>query len=632
MVTFATLEPGGIFAGRYRIERRLKAGGMGAVYLVRHVRTQAPLALKVMNPDLIANQVMRDRFVQEAQVASLIDSPHVVQVTDADIDPKTEMPFLVMELLRGHELGELLKQKGRFSAEETVAWLGQAARALDKAHAAQVVHRDLKPANLFLAIEEDLVRVKILDFGIAKIVRAASAHTTQAAGTPLFMAPEQMGRSKQIGPWTDIWAIGLIAYDFLVGRPYWEGETLEELYPEIIGGASERASKRAVRSGVTLPRAFDDWFAQCVHKDPEMRFARAGAAVNALAQALSVDVTATPPPPRVSLVVDPAAPPTMIATPPTVVPEIPGGKTERAPPAFSSTTAPAASDASARVASDSGSIGKKRRTKPPPWVLPVALLAALGLVVVIAVLAKNSNEPSRSPVASDSPPKSSSTSLTQGASALSSSPKQKSKTLAQEVAETNPFVDTGALVAAGILELERHETTRGEYELYLLSLTEPDRPTRRPLREWPGEDVDDGRFDRPVTWVTQPQADGFCHAIAARLPTSAEWSSALGKRKYPWGEGFPPPGPVGANRVVGSKLPRVESYVVDRTPEGVFDLFGSVREWTGDVDGDFAVVRGVALETTNAQAPALFAAPSQKQTSGAVEESADPLLGFRCAR
>lgn len=91
--------------------------------------------------------------------------------------------------------------------------------------------------------------------------------------------------------------------------------------------------------------------------------------------------------------------------------------------------------------------------------------------------------------------------------------------------------------------------------------------------------------------------------------------------------------PVGANRVAGSKLPKVESYVVDRTEAGIFDLFGSVREWTGDVDGDFAVVRGVALETTNPEAPALFATGSQKLVgSGPVDDVASGLIGLRCVR
>src|SRR3954470_21496125 len=143
MVTFSTLEPGSVFAGRYRIERRIKAGGMGAVYAVRHVRTNALLALKVMSPEIVADEGFRERFTQEAQIASLVDSPNVVQVTDADVDAKTGLPFMVMELLRGRELGDLLKERGRFTAEEVVTWLSQVARALDKAHAANVVHRDL---------------------------------------------------------------------------------------------------------------------------------------------------------------------------------------------------------------------------------------------------------------------------------------------------------------------------------------------------------------------------------------------------------------------------------------------------------------------------------------------------------
>ncbi len=131
-------------------------------------------------------------------------------------------------------------------------------------------------------------RVKILDFGIAKFLAGSAAETTRATGTPRYMAPEQARKGAAIGPQTDIWALGLIAYTLLVGRPYWEGEDLHELFGEIFGGDYEAPTVRALRSGVELPAAFDAWFFRCVAADPARRFAQAGEAGARLVEALGV--------------------------------------------------------------------------------------------------------------------------------------------------------------------------------------------------------------------------------------------------------------------------------------------------------------------------------------------------------
>ena len=143
------------FAGRYEIERLLKAGGMGAVYVATHAATRRKVAIKLMHPDIVADAEARARFVQEAQVATLIQSQHVVDVIDAGVDEATGLPYLAMELLQGQELGELLEARGRLPPHEVVGLLAQAAKALDRAHAAGIIHRDLKPENLYLSVTPD---------------------------------------------------------------------------------------------------------------------------------------------------------------------------------------------------------------------------------------------------------------------------------------------------------------------------------------------------------------------------------------------------------------------------------------------------------------------------------------------
>ena len=133
------------FAGRYRVVRRVAAGGMGAVFEVLHIETQRRRALKVMLPELVSNRELRDRFQMEARVTANVESEYIVDVFDAGVDESTGMPFLVMELLQGEELGEVLKRTGAVASQHAIAYLRQVASALDKTHAIGIVRRDLKP-------------------------------------------------------------------------------------------------------------------------------------------------------------------------------------------------------------------------------------------------------------------------------------------------------------------------------------------------------------------------------------------------------------------------------------------------------------------------------------------------------
>jgi serine/threonine-protein kinase len=287
-----SLDEGALFAGRYRIVRRLAAGGMGAVYEAVHVETERRRALKVMHPHLFQSAEMRERFKQEARIAAHVESEHIVDVSDAGVDEATQMPFLVMELLRGEELSKRLKRLKRLPPGEVITYLQQTALALDRTHASSIVHRDLKPDNLFLTQREDgSPRIKILDFGIAKLVREGTSGSTQSMGTPLYMAPEQYRAGSKLTAAADIYALGMMAYTLLVGEPYWKrdlrgaGDVIAFALVAI-QGPQEPASQRAASRGATLPAAFDAWFSRATAVDPARRFARASEAVQALAEAL----------------------------------------------------------------------------------------------------------------------------------------------------------------------------------------------------------------------------------------------------------------------------------------------------------------------------------------------------------
>lgn len=290
------LSPGSVFADRYRIERRIASGGMGAVYEVVHLETNRRRALKVLHANLVQSEELRARFRQEARVAAEIESEHIVDVFDAGIDPATDMPFLAMEFLRGEDVRQRIKRSGPIPMDETVRILFEAALALDKTHQARIVHRDLKPDNLYLAERDHgLPRVKVLDFGIAKIVAdgAMSGQTKESLGTPLYMAPEQFLMSRTITPATDVFALGLIAFTMLVGKPYWLEETLRAgaavaFALHACKGPQESAVKRAAQYGVTLPPAFDDWFFRATNVNIEHRYQVATAAIVDLGHVLGV--------------------------------------------------------------------------------------------------------------------------------------------------------------------------------------------------------------------------------------------------------------------------------------------------------------------------------------------------------
>ncbi|WP_394848902.1 serine/threonine protein kinase [Pendulispora brunnea] len=317
------LQRGSLFAGRYRIVRRLGSGAMGSVYEVVHLQTERPCALKIMHAHIVEREEMRERFKMEAKVAARVGSEYIVDVLDAGVDEPTGIPFFVMERLRGEDLSRRLKRVGRLEPDEALRYLHQVSMALDRTHHASIVHRDLKPANLFLTEGPDgKPRVKVLDFGVAKFISEAGAGATTAiAGTPLYMSPEQC-RGGKVTAAADVYAFGMIAYTLLVGEAYFSDEfahtsNLVAFALATINGPIDPATVRASNHQVQLPKSFDAWFATVTNVDPDRRFASAGEAVRTLAIALGLeplpDAMTSMPPAAVSPTGD--APPDSVGDP-----------------------------------------------------------------------------------------------------------------------------------------------------------------------------------------------------------------------------------------------------------------------------------------------------------------------------
>ena len=261
-----------VIAGKYRLQRELAAGGMGAVWVARHLGLDEDVAVKFMSPSLPEQAEARERFAREARAAARVRGPHVVSVLDHGVDG--DVPYIVMELLRGEHLGERLRRMGRLTLGATATIADQVARALTRAHQAGIVHRDLKPANVFLATLDDEEIVKVLDFGIAKQQGPGVAdmtHNDVLMGSPQYMSPEQARGARDIDHRADLWSFGAILFRAVTGTPAFEGASAVDVIVRICAGPPPLPSRVSPRFAPEL----DAFFARALDRDPARRFGSA---------------------------------------------------------------------------------------------------------------------------------------------------------------------------------------------------------------------------------------------------------------------------------------------------------------------------------------------------------------------
>jgi len=256
------------------------------VWVADHLALNTPVAVKLIDPELAKREDARERFKREATAAAQLRSAHVVQILDHGIDEGH--PFIVMELLEGEDLFERLDKRGRLSLRETSKIITQVCRALARAHAAGIIHRDLKPENVFLCNNEDEEIVKVLDFGVAKVTDPAKATMQKTGigtliGTPHYMSPEQVKGTFEVDSRTDLWAIGVIAYQCVVGELPFDSEGVGDLLIKI--SIAEPPTPSKVFPGVSS--VFDVWFAKACERDRNKRFQSARELAEALARVVA---------------------------------------------------------------------------------------------------------------------------------------------------------------------------------------------------------------------------------------------------------------------------------------------------------------------------------------------------------
>ena len=660
MPVLVALTPGALFAKDYRVVGKLSEGGMGAVYTVDQISTGRQRALKLMHPELVSDPGLRAKFEQEARIGGRIESEHVVEVVAAGVDAETQLPFLVMELLAGEDLAQSLKRRGAMSPGEVALVFDPLCHAVGAAHAANIVHRDLKPENIFLAQSKrsgGAFTLKVLDFGIAKVLEEArTSANTGAVGSPYWMAPEQTERKSAVTASVDVWALGLIAFALLTGKPFWRcandaDGTMTNFLRELVLEPIPVASARAKDLGATheLPDGFDAWFARCVNREVPERFSNATVAWAALAPILGAPVSERSVPENFN------APSPRNATGPSHVVSVSqredatgdlgaahtmhhsAQEDEEEPPVIvhRSNAGIIAGGALALAALIGGAIFVLRASPDKP--LPVPNPSATVTLVT-----------KRCPDGMASIPEAE---VTIGADDGESDERPTHK-----ITLNAYCVDLGEVTVANYAQcFKEGGCTAGGKTVEYRGIGPDDHAV------WDGF-CNTGKVERnthPQNCVNWEQAASFCKWAEKRLPTEEEWEyAARGSdgRKYPWGNDAPSqsllnacgPECVAKGSLFGQPWQALypstdgfestapsRSFEAGKSPFGVYDLEGNVSEWTASA--------GCPYPGTNCQSECRttrggsWTAGDARDVRASARKKVSPAgrsaeIGFRCAK
>src|SRR5579859_6953435 len=282
---------GTLLVGKYKVTRELGRGGMAAVYEAENTSIGKRVAVKVLAAELANSAIVIERFFREARAAASVKSPFIVEVYDSG-RLEDGRPFIAMELLEGESLYDRMARVRLIDTQSTVRIIGQVARGLTKAHAANIVHRDLKPENIYLCrVDEGGEIAKILDFGLAKFYAPVKTDEKTARltregavfGTPAYMSPEQVKGQGNVDQRADLWALGCMTYECLTGRPVWNTDQGVAMTFAAIAAAQLPVPSRMRPD---LPPSFDTWFRKALERDPNKRFQTAKELADDLAKAL----------------------------------------------------------------------------------------------------------------------------------------------------------------------------------------------------------------------------------------------------------------------------------------------------------------------------------------------------------
>jgi len=599
--TLISVEEGDKFIGlilenKYRIDEKVGEGGMGKVYRGTHILMDHTVAIKILHPHLSSDEIAVERFRREARAAATIRHPNAVAVTDFGVNKETGLSYLVMEFLEGVELRDEIKKKGRLDFEESFIITQQICLALQAAHAKGIIHRDLKPDNIWLLKSEDnFPRVKVLDFGIAKLMAGSVSNLTQQGtivGTPYYMSPEQCV-GDELDARSDIYSLGIIIYEILTGRVPFRASTP-------MGVALKHANEAPTpphEFRLDLPYVIENVVLRALRKHREER---QGSAMelsqefeSALYQAgveLKLLGTNTPQDSRtLNTYADQAnrgagfmAPSDRSMSPDRSIP----------PEGSGGVAAVAVAQRASTPQSESGLRGATpdlfrqlmpsrlsirnllSESSPTRKITFVALAAVLivAAVVTITLLARRrtpSTEPPKPPPIGGTAPPPGMVYIPGGKFIMGYNGSDQEAEKPEHPAEVAPFF------------IDQYEVTVEDYYKFIKA------KNHAPPKEWPVS-WREGKFKPeeaklPVTNNTWFDARDYAESVGKRLPTEEEWEYAArgtDKRLYPWGNDL---NPNYANIGDPEKkaIKPVGSFQKDKSQFGVFDMAGNVLEWIG---------------------------------------------------
>jgi formylglycine-generating enzyme required for sulfatase activity/serine/threonine protein kinase len=620
-----------IIADKYRIERLVGEGGFALVYRAQHTIWNQPVAIKFFNGlssvPIDQREYFKDQFIQEgarltelsSQTASIVQARDVGTYTTPD---GQWMPFMVLEWLDGVALDELLDHERIdgapcWTVEQVIVLLAQAANALDVAHGKGIAHRDIKPANIFVLGEKPRLTatLKVLDFGVAKMMsdntqlKAAMAKTGTniTSFTPQYGAPEQFSRSYgATGPWTDVYALALVALEMMTGKAALEGDDIVQL-AFASGNTERRPTPRNL--GVQVSDAVESVFEKALAIAPHDRYARAREFWAALEQAYGGFYSEVRFRPAV-LGPDIGVRATQQA---------PGGAPRGSQPNLLSSSSPATLNPAGQSA---------RGSKTGLYVAGGLALAALGAASALLLSGKHGAGDVKTgatitPSALTAPP----SAIASAAPLPVTCPEEMVQIPAGQFFMGSDLRDAADNekpshhVSVESVCMDLYEVTAKKYkacsdegkcrraptEVEWPKITAAERATYSPLCTG----SDPTKLDHPITCVTWAMADNYCKANDKRLPSEAEWEFATrgpDGRVYPWGDEAPTAHHLNAcdaQCVKWAKAHKVDlkqlgdgddgfattapvgSFPAGRSRFGPYDVVGNVWEWVADWYGDY---------------------------------------------